>query len=519
MCGLIGVASTMGTKNEGNRRDAFIEGLIADQFRGADSTGIAVIRRSERQKPALVFKRGVNASEFIEFRQFADLMRPFDQYQYVIGHNRAATRERVNNQNAHPFQVENITLVHNGTIYNQNELNVQDLVPAPVDSAYIAASFVKNGVKETLEKLNGGFALVWHDATDGTLNFARNEAKPLYMGYLKEENSMFWASELYMLHWILHRNGLEVEGKYRTTSPHVWYRFNPDNLREYERIPFVKRVKEEGTRTQNSSAPRSNGGTELVWDPKTEKLERAGQTPTKPHGSEAPTSSLYEPRKGGPAPQSKKRVKKVTEDLRKMGYAYGALICVKPESFHSYTNQRDKYGDIHASTLGRVIAKPVLVPHMKYDEWQKCARGGGIYGNVCNIREINNKKILVIDFNEPITAEYVWKTDARPSQAPKEGGPLGPFPSTRSSAEASGPNYAKADDDEGDVEKFEGPLGRKISRAKWLELTQHGCGNCATDLAPSMHGAIQWVGDGYSTPLCPHCACDEAVAIRLYGGI
>ena len=57
----------------------------------------------------------------------------------------------------------------------------------------------------------------------------------------------------------------------------------------------------------------------------------------------------------------------------------------------------------------------------------------------------------------------------------------------------------------GSIERdYDGPGGQKITRAKFLELTTQGCGNCLRDIEPSTHGAVTWVGTP-PTPICHEC--------------
>jgi len=54
------------------------------------------------------------------------------------------------------------------------------------------------------KSLDGAFSLVWHDTRNNTLNFARNDERPLCLAYA--HGIVYWASEELMLRWLLDRN-------------------------------------------------------------------------------------------------------------------------------------------------------------------------------------------------------------------------------------------------------------------------------------------------------------------------
>src|SRR5438552_12817080 len=189
-------------------------------WRGAESTGLALIRHGKEKELPEVYKDSLPASDFCRRPWVERAFHHMDDYSIAIGHTRSATRGlNLIAKNAHPFQYNFITLVHNGTIDN-----AYDIIPhldrpndVTVDSDIITLAMGRLGPKEdervVLYKLRGAFALVWHNTRDGSLNIARNDKKPLFFCYLKNENSMFWTSEYTLLCHLLERRGLKIEGK------------------------------------------------------------------------------------------------------------------------------------------------------------------------------------------------------------------------------------------------------------------------------------------------------------------
>jgi hypothetical protein len=221
MCGIVGVFGNL----SGEDRKIFRQLLVADFFRGVHSTGMFIAKNSK----ASFYKRAIDPISFLEMKPVDRMVEtiPFSQdsrswssveKKYVddttsialVGHNRHATKGAVNHVNAHPFQIGDITLVHNGTLKNQGLL--PDSSDFGVDSENICHSINKIGAEDTFKKLHGAFTLVWHDAADDSLNFVRNSERPLAIA--NKDDKWWFASEMGMLEWILGRNGVKPDDIY-----------------------------------------------------------------------------------------------------------------------------------------------------------------------------------------------------------------------------------------------------------------------------------------------------------------
>lgn len=126
----------------------------------------------------------------------------------VVGHNRWASTGRKNSISAHPFQIGNITGVHNGTLKQQYRL--PDSNDYAVDSENIIHSIDKIGIEETWKLTVGPAALVWYDNGDSQLKMIRNEERPMFFSYSKDLKQMYFGSELHMLRAALWRNGIST---------------------------------------------------------------------------------------------------------------------------------------------------------------------------------------------------------------------------------------------------------------------------------------------------------------------
>ena len=207
MCGLVGVAGDLRFQDEFTMRRL----LLADYFRGPDSTGMAAIRTAG---DAVISKIASNPIDLFGMASFKSALNG-NASRAFIGHNRLATRGGISTVNAHPFQVDHIVGAHNGTLDKASVKALQDKLGEEfaVDSMALFASIAKFGIEKTIKMCyegttttEGAWALVWFDKKEGTLNFLRNKHRPLYYAYegpAKEGDigfkRMFWASEWWMM--------------------------------------------------------------------------------------------------------------------------------------------------------------------------------------------------------------------------------------------------------------------------------------------------------------------------------
>lgn len=198
MCGIVGIMR--GVMTEG-MVDMFEQLLYADVFRGPHATGVY---RTNANGTSSLFKEAIPASLYLGRKGWDDLRGGTGAgkdplAQVYVGHNRYATVGAAGeSKNAHPFKEGNITMVHNGTVA-KHRLN--EHLKYDVDSHAVCAMLNSHGLAETIKVLDGKFTLVWHDASDNTMNFIRNSERPLHMVEFTDGGWAF-ASEGEMLTWI-----------------------------------------------------------------------------------------------------------------------------------------------------------------------------------------------------------------------------------------------------------------------------------------------------------------------------
>lgn len=210
MCGIV----LAGGNLVSTEAEIFNNLLYADVFRGVHATGVFAKRLDDG---IVMAKAAIPSYEFMKTQEYIDILTGKGTTTiapaFIVGHNRHATKGASgDSKNAHPFQHGNITLVHNGTLIDTSLLPEHEKFI--VDSENICYSINKIGAAETIQRLDGAFTLVWHDASDDTVHIIRNEERPFHLAKVGQD--WFGASEEDMLMWILNR------GKYvsRRTIEH-----------------------------------------------------------------------------------------------------------------------------------------------------------------------------------------------------------------------------------------------------------------------------------------------------------
>lgn len=239
MCGIVGGMSS--TLNQGELTK--IKGLmVMSCFRGMYGSGSMVVVPSKKKTlQILTHKTELCAAELMCEEEF--LQHISGSPKIVITHARAPTKGDNSLPNVHPHRSKHITGVHNGTMHR--------IMDKPVgaddsDSAAVFAAIADHGVEAFVKESRGAYSLVWIDAKDGTLNFLRNDQRPMVMasvGYQDNCRTMFFASELGMLHYVLKREGMKVEDVLFET-PKAWqhvrypldvkHKIEPLELKQYE---------------------------------------------------------------------------------------------------------------------------------------------------------------------------------------------------------------------------------------------------------------------------------------------
>lgn len=191
-CGLVGAA---GDLPHTFRTQVFKDFLDVCQVRGRDSTGVVKVSKGDQNYDWC--KATGSPSYLYDGRQYEQRIESGDA-SVLIGHCRAKTVGEVSAKNAHPFDFpeEGICGVHNGTLRNHYRLPTHK--HNMVDSEVMYAFLAQNGPEETFSTIEGAWACVWWNDKEKTLNFIRNDQRPLYFTWSEDARMMFWASEPWM---------------------------------------------------------------------------------------------------------------------------------------------------------------------------------------------------------------------------------------------------------------------------------------------------------------------------------
>lgn len=146
---------------------------------------------------------------------------------FYLGHVREPTRGDINQKNAHPFDLETIVGMHNGT------LKECDYNPPPemTDSELMFRDIEKKGLKEVLSGLHkdSAFAIVLFDKKEKTISIVRNKWRSLSLAWNSNRKVLYYASEGMMLEWILTRNGIKYD-KILSVSENLIHTFRPGDV-------------------------------------------------------------------------------------------------------------------------------------------------------------------------------------------------------------------------------------------------------------------------------------------------
>lgn len=238
MCGIIGFHAKPKSWESWKQRGEWLNAMMTVcSLRGEDSAGVGVVRQDGE---ALAAKAAVHPWYFINSPIMAPIDRELPTAQIVLGHCRAATQGAVNNANAHPFTVGDVMMVHNGTIH-ATDMNTPNGVGFITDSHKLAALLSEAAVGDAhtvFGETGGAWAVVWYDKRDGSLNFARNDQRPMYFGHTPDKKILTWASESWMLLAGQSRAGDRLKSLEINEVPkhtHLKYLLDDEELRAYTR--------------------------------------------------------------------------------------------------------------------------------------------------------------------------------------------------------------------------------------------------------------------------------------------
>jgi glucosamine--fructose-6-phosphate aminotransferase (isomerizing) len=199
MCGIIGYIGKSAAI------PILIEGLKKLEYRGYDSSGIAVLEGGQ-----FAIRRAVgklhNLETLLRSESLSGTMG--------IGHVRWATHGRPSEENAHPHRAGSVVVVHNGIIENyvalKHQLSAQgrrfqsetdtEVIAHLIDSIAARGGTLEAAVREAAKHLQGAYAIAVIDERNPDVVIGARKGSPLVVGLGQAE--FFLASDIPA---ILHR--------------------------------------------------------------------------------------------------------------------------------------------------------------------------------------------------------------------------------------------------------------------------------------------------------------------------
>lgn len=474
MCGIVGFITTEKHKGASDRRKFLENALVAGTVRGDDSTGIFLVKHEmKEQETADWYKIAGDGYSMLTAKQYQDLTTytAITGMRAVIGHNRAATVGSVTADNAHPFQEGPITLVHNGTLHSTyglgkslHQLKDQGV---EVDSHAICHNLAEAAnPKDVIEKLDGAFTLVWHDARNNTINMVRNEKRPIHLLFAKCEDTVLIASEAEMLHWLAKRNNF-AEGTIVYPKPGELLTFHPDSL-----VPEVVSV------PLHVPTERPASGYGRGWS-------TAGTTNWRRN------SAPWEGKDDKLAPLPKVAEEQLME-LDIDGNVHHAFIPTKATEVLGL-----KYGVVSGFLTTDTGAMPAVVHGVLFDAVKTAAKNEEVW----TVRPIAVKSVREKDEDVPVVVCRLVRREWREA--------------TKKEKDAKRQtNFASRLGSRTPHEYVPGPHDEWIPVHEWIANTADGCVQCGVTLCADDAEDIEWV-QGKSRAMCPGCVADNEQLMAL----
>lgn len=219
------------------------DGFVAGSLRGMDSSGIFQL---DRKFKAYTHKKAIAGPDFAFTKMTERYIKDVDSSRATICHLRHATMGKVEEDNAHPFEVEKadgnwIVGVHNGTLSNWKfKEGAKDF---DVDSNWALSHIADKGV-EAFKDFEGAFCFIWWDgAKKDKLFMCRNKDRPMHFRLSADGTQMFFASEAGMLAWLTERNDCKPAKEIYTLEAEQVYEFDMSKSKvEWKKTPMPKKV-------------------------------------------------------------------------------------------------------------------------------------------------------------------------------------------------------------------------------------------------------------------------------------
>lgn len=185
MCGIVGYVGKRPAQ------DVLISGLRRLEYRGYDSAGIATLDGEDKPHLARSVGKIAELEKVLALKPHTGTLG--------IGHTRWATHGGVTVNNAHPHNVGDVFLVHNGIIENFRELKAAlkdvefksdtdtEVLAALINSKYDEKTSLKDAVAKALKEVRGTYGIVAFSPREPETLVVARLGSPLIIGLGEDE--------------------------------------------------------------------------------------------------------------------------------------------------------------------------------------------------------------------------------------------------------------------------------------------------------------------------------------------
>ena len=204
--------------------------LLFDTLRGEHSTGLLSVFKNKKKKTFYSLLKAVGTPD----KMYDKYPKYFKKGVYdtsdnpflLMGHNRFATQGKIDEEGAHPFVFDNLIGAHNGTVRQWSLRDFHGANDFDIDSQIIYSELSHSGdIKKVWGELDGAASLTWYNRKNNTMNFIRNDERPMKICFTIDRRTMFWASEEWMLVVALNKAGIKHTDIF-STDEDIHYEFN-----------------------------------------------------------------------------------------------------------------------------------------------------------------------------------------------------------------------------------------------------------------------------------------------------